>query len=98
MGDSQSKQGSMRNTSQLLPVCALLKSAVACAASLYHLRMASSSISTQTWPYVTIGWRYVNNKTDIVVDDDLPDSADASTVRKYARFAQWKKLLESILR
>ena len=55
---------------RLLPICALLISAVACAASLYQLRMASSSMSAQTWPYVTIGWRYANNETGLQVDND----------------------------
>ncbi|MBV8775090.1 MAG: hypothetical protein JO166_22565 [Deltaproteobacteria bacterium] len=32
--------------------------------------MASSSMSAQTWPYVTIGWRYANDETGIVVDND----------------------------
>ena len=32
--------------------------------------MASSSISAQTWPYVTIGWRYGNDETGVVVDND----------------------------
>jgi hypothetical protein len=58
------------NTSRILPVCALLISAVACIASLYQLHMASSSMSAQTWPYVTIGWRYANDETAIVVDND----------------------------
>jgi hypothetical protein len=57
MGDSQSgegtgkEEGGATNTSRILPICALLISAVA----LYQLRMASSSFSAQTWPYVTIG-------------------------------------------
>jgi len=76
MGDSQSgegtgnEEGEATSTSRILPICALLISVVACAASLYQLRMASSSISAQTWPYVTIGWRYANDQTGIVVDND----------------------------
>ena len=76
MGDSQSgegtgkEEGGATSTSRILPICAILISAVACAASLYQLRMASSSISAQTWPYVTIGWRYANDQTGIVVDND----------------------------
>jgi hypothetical protein len=54
----------------VLPICAFLISAVACAASLYQLRMAMSSMSAQTWPYVTIGWHHANDETGIVVDND----------------------------
>jgi len=76
MGDSQSgegtgkEEGGATSTSRILPICAILISAVACAASLYQLRMASSSISAQTWPYVTIGWRDANDQTGIVLDND----------------------------
>ena len=56
------------NTSRIVPICALLISVIACIASLYQLRMASSSISAQTWPYVTIGWQHGNDKIGIVVD------------------------------
>ncbi|GEM_PF-1392022 len=62
------KDGS--RTSRILPICALLISAVACAASLYQLRMASSSMSAQTWPYVTIGWRHANDEIGIVINND----------------------------
>jgi hypothetical protein len=58
------------NTSRILPICALLISAVACIASLYQLHMASSSMSAQTWPYITIGWRYANDETAIIIDND----------------------------
>jgi hypothetical protein len=58
------------NASRIVPICALLISVIACIASLYQLRMASSSISAQTWPYVTIGWQHANDKIGIVVDND----------------------------
>jgi hypothetical protein len=67
--DTQEKVRAM-GTSSILPICALLISAVAGAASLYQLRMASSSIAAQTWPYVTIGWRHANDETGVVVDND----------------------------
>jgi hypothetical protein len=76
MGGSQSgkstndEEGTAMNTSRILPVCALFISAVACVASLYQLHMASSSISAQTWPYVTIGWSYANDETGVVIDND----------------------------
>lgn len=92
MGDSQSErrygkeEAGATSTSRILPICAILISAVACAASLYQLRMASSSISAQTWPYVTIGWRYANDQTgglgpalirDVVLTIDGRDQRDA---------------------
>jgi hypothetical protein len=49
---------------------AILISAVACGASLYQLRMASTLISAQTWPYVTIAWTYLNEQSGIVVQND----------------------------
>jgi hypothetical protein len=49
---------------------ALLISAIAVAASLYQLHMASSSISAQTWPYLTIGWGYGNDQTSLALDND----------------------------
>jgi hypothetical protein len=72
MADEQSKreEAAVINPSRLLPICALLISAVACAASLYQLHVASSSISAQTWPYVTIGWSYANDETGVAVDND----------------------------
>jgi hypothetical protein len=76
MGNSQSGKNTnvgertAINTSSLLPICALLISAVACVASLYQLHMASSSISAQTWPYVTMGWSYANDETGVVIDND----------------------------
>jgi hypothetical protein len=70
--ESPATKGGRKTISRnsVLPICALLISAVACAASLYQLRMAMSSISAQTWPYVTIGWRHTNDETGIVVDND----------------------------
>jgi hypothetical protein len=70
--NSPATKGARKTISRnsVLPICALLISAVACAASLYQLRMAMSSISAQTWPYVTIGWRHTNDETGIVVDND----------------------------
>ena len=76
MSNSQSGKNSSAgertamDTSRFLPICALFISAVACVASLYQLHMASSSISAQNWPYVTIGWSYANDETGIVVDND----------------------------
>lgn len=58
------------NTTRILPICALVISAVACATSLYQLHMASSSIAAQTWPYITIGWSYANDEVGIMVDND----------------------------
>jgi hypothetical protein len=70
--ESPATKGGRKTISRnsVLPICAPLISAVACAASLYQLRMAMSSISAQTWPYVTIGWRHTNDETGIVVDND----------------------------
>jgi len=51
-------------------LCALFISAIAAAASLYQLNMASSSIAAQTWPYVTIGWNYANEQSGIIVAHD----------------------------
>jgi hypothetical protein len=58
------------HTDLILSVCAILISAVACGASLYQLRMASTLISAQTWPYVTIGWSYQNDQSGISVAND----------------------------
>lgn len=54
----------------IFSLCALVISAVAVTASLYQLRMASASISAQTWPYLTLGWSYTNDHTSLMVDND----------------------------
>jgi hypothetical protein len=51
-------------------VAPLLISTIALVASLYQLRMASRSISAQTWPYVTLGWRYGVDEIGISVSND----------------------------
>jgi len=53
------------NADLILSLCAILISAVACGASLYQLRIASSLISAQTWPYVTITWSYHEEQSGI---------------------------------
>jgi hypothetical protein len=58
------------NLDLIFSLCALFISAIAAAASIYQLHMASSSIAAQTWPYVAIGWSYADDQSGIVVDND----------------------------
>ncbi len=58
------------NLDLIFSLCALFISAIAAAASIYQLHMASSSIAAQTWPYVTIGWSYANDQSGIMIDND----------------------------
>jgi hypothetical protein len=63
------------NVDFVMSACALLISAVACAASIYQLHNAAILMSAQTWPYVTIGWHIGTDESEIVVANDGQGSA-----------------------